>query len=360
MSAARSGRWIPFDGVDRRSEWQPEFSLAEGPERAREYVIETRVDLDCDDLEVTYLDAGVMNYVYRVSARSKGYVYYLKQALARVKQHDRLGADLAGVSPVRIRAEARALEALEKGLPPHHQSRIPLVAWRDRDNNVLWTNEILPNSESLHDRLLAGKCDVDAARRFGALLGAVHGVANDKGFTLWTDHEEDEANWERFLRMRTFGFTERAGLSPSELQEVDHLVSEGRQHVRMGMISHLDAAPKNWLLRDDGELALLDFELGAARSDPAYDPGFLAGHYLLMGQNRPEMAETSERAVEALIAGYVEEGRDVDAGWGRRVQRYAALTMLYRLHGSSPAPYLEPSRYDVIRSEALARLMRGG
>lgn len=341
-------------------EWEPEFSLAEGAERAREYVVETRVDLDCDDLEVTYLDAGVMNYVYRVSAPSKGYVYYLKQALARVKQHERLGADLATVSRNRIRAEWLALTALERGLPLHHQSQIPLVAWHDRDNNILWTNEILPGSASLHEELLAGKCDVDAARGLGAMMGAVHAVATEPDFTLWNNLDEDRANWERFLRMRTFGFTDRANLPADAHVVVEDLVREGRAQVRTGMISHLDAAPKNWLLREDGEFALLDFELGAARSDPAYDPGFLAGHYLLMGQNRPEMAEASEHAVDALMAGYVEEGPVVDAGWAARVHRYAALTMLYRLYGSSPAPYLEPARYDVIRSEALARLMRGG
>jgi hypothetical protein len=341
-------------------DWEPEFSLAEGPERAREYVVETRVDLDVDDLDVIYLDAGVMNYVYRVSAPSKGYVYYLKQALARVKQHDRLGPDLAGVSPARIRAEDLALTALERRLPLHHRHRVPLKAWRDRDNNILWTNEILPAGVSLHDELLAGRCDSAAARRFGAMLGAVHAVRNEPGFALWTLPGEDEANWERFLRMRTFGFTERAGLPAAGQAAVKDLVAEARENVRTEMVSHLDAAPKNWLLRDDGEFALLDFELGAARSDPAYDPGFLAGHYLLMGQNRPEMTEASKQAVEALMAGYLEEGTEVDAGWSVRVHRYAALTMLYRLYGSSPAPYLEPARYGVIRSEALARLMRGG
>ena len=341
-------------------EWQPEYSLAEGPETAREYVLALRPDLNGDDLEVSYLDAGIMNYVYRVSALGGRRVFYLKQALARVKQHERLGADLAGVSPARIEAEWRALVSLGVFLPRAHRHRVPRTARLDRRNNILWTHSILSGGVSLHEELVNGRCDVDAAGRFGSMLGAVHAAAHGDNPRLWSTEAEDEANWERFLRMRTYGFIERANLPAEAWKMVAILVAEGQANVRTGMISHLDAAPKNWLLRDDGEFALLDFELGAARSDPAYDPGFLAGHYLLMGQNRAEMAEASVRAVEALMVGYLEEGPEVDPGWSARVQRYAALTMLYRLYGSSPAPYLEPARYDVIRSEALARLMRGG
>jgi hypothetical protein len=340
-------------------DWEPEFSLAEGPERAREYVVKVRPDLEGGDLEVTYLDAGVMNYVYRVSGHGDRSVFYLKQALAKVKQHKRLGADLAGVSPARIKAEWTALVWLGGSLPKHHRHRVPLTAWLDGNSNILWTREILPGGVSLHDELLSGRCDVEQAKRVGGLLGAVHAAVGEEIPKIWPTEAEDQGNWERFLRMRTFGFTDRARLSPEAQAIVDQLVAEGRANVRTGMISHLDAAPKNWLLRDDGEFALLDFELGAARSDPAYDPGFLAGHYLLMGQNRPEMAEGSVRAVEAMMARYLEEGPEVDRGWAARVHRYAALTMLYRLHGSSPASYLEPSRFDVIRSEAIARLMRG-
>src|SRR5439155_25436094 len=98
-------------------------------------------------------------------------------------------------------------------------------------------------------------------------------------------------------------------------------------------------APKSVLLGDDAAVVLLDFELGDAISDPAYDPGFLAGHYLLMGECRPDLREAAGKAGGAVALGYIDSGPPTDAGWLRRLARYAAATMLYRLYRSTPAPY---------------------
>jgi aminoglycoside phosphotransferase (APT) family kinase protein len=125
------------------------------------------------------------------------------------------------------------------------------------------------------------------------------------------------------------------------------------------MLSHLDAAPKNVLVGPEATVALLDFELGAAVSDPAYDPGFLAGHYLLMGENNPGMRAASLRAYKTLQDGYMKTAPYADVAAQGRMTRYAALTMLYRLYGSSPAPFLDPERYAAIREEGIRLLLSG-
>jgi Ser/Thr protein kinase RdoA (MazF antagonist) len=157
--------------------------------------------------------------------------------------------------------------------------------------------------------------------------------------------------------MRTTGFLQRAELPAEAAAVAEQLYAAARQHERPGMISHLDAAPKNVLLTADGA-ALLDFELGAAVSDPAYDPGFLAGHYLLIGENLPQMTAASHAAAKDLAHAYQQSAPGIDPAWETRFWRYAALTMLYRLHGSSPAPYLAPPRYPAIRNAAIALLLR--
>lgn len=301
-----------------------------------------------------YLDAGIMNYVYRVETPAR--TWYLKQALPRVKQHERLGPDLAGVSPARIAAEARALSLLASSPAAAY---FPRLAWYDAANNILWTEEVGRGAESLHGALVDGRCSVAAAEHAGRLLGEMHRLGAGAG-PLWPDEEEDEANWERFLRMRTTGVLPGANLPPEAEAVTLALHAEARCHTRVGMLSHLDAAPKNLLVHvDDTPGALLDFELGAARSDPAYDPGFLAGHYLLMGENRPKMRPVARRAARAVAEGYRRVAGSVDDGWRERLARYAGLVMLYRLYGSSPAPYLLPERYAAIRAEGLRLLLAG-
>lgn len=335
--------------------FSPPYSLADGASVAHEYATNVLQQLGFEpsnDVTVSYLDAGIMNYVYRV--QSGGRTFYLKQALPQVKEHHRLGPDLAGVSPARIRAEARALQLLESELSAEYRSAIPAALWHDEENNVLWTEEIAPGARSLQQVLQAGECDPAVARQAGRLLGAVHSTRTGAVPPLWSTGEEDSANWLRFLRMRTTGILQRADLPSDTIREVEALFAEARQAERNGMLSHLDAAPKNVLVGPDRTAALLDFELGAAVSDPAYDPAFLIGHYLLMGENRPEMLGAAREAAWAVVAGYRKTGPATDAAWDDRLARYAGLVLIYRLCGSSPAPYLDPNRYAAIRAAGLA------
>lgn len=337
----------------------PRISLADGEPTARQYIESALVRLKVATThppQVTYLDAGIMNYVYRVDL--PGRTYFLKQALPQVKEHRRLGPDLAGVPPTRIRAEYRALTLLDARLPPRFRSQVPRAAWFDDANNVLWTDQVLQSGESLQALLQDGCCRPQVAAGTGRLLGAIHSAADAP--PLWGSEAEDEANWDRFLRMRTVSVLEGSRPGPEAESLVHRLRARAQIRRRVGMISHLDAAPKNVLVnRGTDEVALLDFELGAAVSDPAYDPGFLMGHLLLMGENLPAMRSTSQSAAGQVAAGYRETAPAVDSEWEERAWRYAALVMLYRVYGSSPAPYLDPERFTDIRQAALSLLLAG-
>lgn len=333
---------------------EPIYSLADGPAVAEAYALQCLQRLEVEPagrLTATYLDAGIMNYVYRVETGDR--TFFLKQALPRVKEHHRVGPDLAGVSPARIRVEARALQLLASELDPEHRASIPAPLWHDEVNNVLWTEEIAPGARSLQQLLQSGECDPTVARHAGRLLGAVHSTCTGEIAPLWPSPEEDTSNWLRFLRMRTTGILERAELPRDTMREVEQLFTEARQSECRGMLSHLDAAPKNVLVTQEGTAALLDFELGAAVSDPAYDPAFLIGHYLLMGENEPDLRSATQQAAQAIVAGYRETAPAQDAEWGSRLARYAGLLLIYRLCGSSPAPYLNSARYTAIRNAGL-------
>jgi hypothetical protein len=337
----------------------PSFSLRAGPEAVREYLASAALPhplrrLRDEDPGVTYVDAGIMNYVYRVAAPSG--VYYLKQALPEVKEAGRLGADLAGVSPARIAADARALLLLAESLPPSHRGSFPTPLWHDTAANILWTRELFPAGEPLHVGLLRGECSAAVAREAGRLLGIVHGARRGAVPPLWPSEAEDLANWRRFLQMRTVGVIADSGLPPAAVSAAWSLYEDAQRVARPAMLSHLDAAPKNFLVGPAGQVALLDFELGASVSDPAYDPGFLIGHYLLMGASRPEMVQAARSCAAVIEASYLAAAPPVDAGWPERLRRYAAMTMLYRLYGSSKAPYIGPTRHAAVRRDALRRL----
>jgi hypothetical protein len=321
--------------------------------------------LDLANATITPIDAGIMNYVFRLECG--GHAVYLKQALARAKQHNRLGPDLASVPPSRIRTESRALELIREALPGCSGRQVPAPLWYDAENNVLWTHDIAESKRgdteesaseivSLQQELQEGLCCGTLAEDTGRLLGRIH--SRIEAPPLWENEHEDLANWERFLAMRTTGILARAELPRSAARVVTDLHAAGRARRRDGILSHLDAAPKNVLTDRSRRAILVDFELGASGSDPAYDPGFLAGHYLLMGENRPAMRDQARDAAALVLRGYREiGGSELCAGdWIHRAVRYAAATMLYRLYGSSPAPYLSPQHYDAIRAGGIALL----
>jgi len=343
---------------------RPVVSLAEGAGAAEAYArasllaLPGLAELAEGDVSAEYLDAGIMNWVYRVRAGRR--TFFLKQGLAEIKRPEGIGADLASVSLARIGAEARALELLAQSLPRRFRDQVPPLIWFDEANNVLWTEQIARKSRSLQAELLDGRCRRKVARRIGRLLGAVHSAGLGANAPLWPTPEEDAANWERFLAMRTVGVLERADLDEDAAGRLRNLQALGREMALPGMISHLDAAPKNVLVSPKGEVALLDFELGAAVSDPAYDPGFLAGHYLALGVTYPKSWPAAREAVWTLLAGYWDSGPALTQNrpFAARTLGYAAATMLYRVYGSSPAPYLLPERFPTIRRLALRILSR--
>jgi len=339
----------------------PQYQL-DDPAIAERYVRHglERLGFPSEHAQVHYVDAGIMNYVYRAEVPER--TFYLKQALPRVKQHDRLGPDLAGVSPARIGAEYRALILVAEDPHVPLWGIVPRPVWYDDLNNVLWTDEILPGAVSLQSELQAGLFDPQLANIAGHLIAAIHAASLGAVPPLWPSADEDHANWRRFLRMRTTGVLRQSDLPVSAQEATHQLAREAQEHERSGMLSHLDLAPKNVLVSRTAEInpiGILDFELGAAVSDPAYDLGFLVGHLLLMGANLPAMAAEAQGAAYMVVVGYqMITPLEIDDDWDDRVNRYAGLTMLYRLYGSSPAPYLDPTRYAAIREQGLRLLLR--
>ena len=105
----------------------------------------------------------------------------------------------------------------------------------------------------------------------------------------------------------------------------------------------MDCCPKNVIVRKDRKIGVFDFELASWVGDPAYDLGFLIGHYLIhaIQNNAPAM---SLQAIAGSIRAYFNEVESMafQTGLMTRTLKFAAATIFYRIAGASRLNYIEP------------------
>jgi len=93
--------------------------------------------------------------------------------------------------------------------------------------------------------------------------------------------------------------------------------------------------------------------------DPAYDVGFLIGHYLIFSAlNNVPVA--SKIAIENLLDSYIAAIQTLpfyDDLMIRRNIQHSGATMFYRVMGSSPAGYIPPNRYQELVEKGSALLL---
>ena len=103
----------------------------------------------------------------------------------------------------------------------------------------------------------------------------------------------------------------------------------------------MDCCPKTIFERSDGSIGIVDFELASAIGDPAYDLGFLIGHYLIMAVIHRTRPDASINAIKCILNGYDKEMNGLtDESFTERLIKYSGAILLYRVAGSSPASYI--------------------
>ena len=112
----------------------------------------------------------------------------------------------------------------------------------------------------------------------------------------------------------------------------------------------MDCCPKNVFERKDGSVGLVDFELASGIGDNIYDLGFLIGHYLIMLAIRTDKAEEAISSMQGILEGYKEETKFIDEKNNyERLVKYSGMVMIYRVAGSSPAPYIRADKVPLIK-----------
>lgn len=293
-----------------------------------------------------FIDAGMMNYVYRVESGSR--IIYLKQALERAKKAEKIGADLAGIPKERIQYEGKYIEVVSRGLPSGIE--LPRILRYDGENNILALSDVRGDGVLLEKSLLDGNFGERAAYNLGRFLGHSHNETLGKNVVIRGTEEEDLQNWHVFLNMRTKGILQK-GMFPDDVRRaIEGIYDAARRSHTLYVVINMDCCPKNIYERPDGSIGLVDFELASGVGDPAYDLGFLVGHYFLMGVIKKDRTEDAIKAIKQVLRGYNEEmARLKDDNFDTRLIKYAGATMIYRITGSSPAPYIKPEAMPLIK-----------
>jgi len=313
-----------------------------------------KVSIRTEDIE--YIDHGVMNWVLKVKT-SRG-AFFLKQALKEVKKHTEVGPELRAVSPQRIKYENNFIGRIKNLLPERVQ--IPHIYFYDEDHNILLMSDIAGKTGKLHEQaLLDENFNPAAAARVGQFLARIHRRTHGRGHVIRQTRAADQKNWLRFLRMRTVDVNSKS-IETEVLDALNRFYDTVLQNHTHEVLICIDCCPKNIIEKPDGRIGIFDFELATGVGDPAYDLGFLIGHYLIHAL----LAKDPDRclqAVENAVYAYNKEMKDsqLNDQLLLRVPRYAGATMLYRVAGASRLNYIiENKRDEILRKGSKLILMQ--
>jgi len=321
-------------------------------DKFRDYYIKNKcrelLEVDIDKKDITFIDEGVMNFVYKVIT-PKGN-FYFKQALKKAKHHERIGKDLSSISYLRINYEKNVIDKIQ-GLFKNKIKLPNIIYYDDKNNIIILTDVAGGKSKILQNVLLLGDFNNKTALNIGKFLGILHRHTYNKRNVIRGSPEEDMKNWKVFLKMRTKGIISERIKKPV-VYELYNLFNVGLKKHTYDILIHMDCCPKNIFQRSDNSIGIIDFELASGMGDPAYDIGFALGHYFLFAILK-EIPESSLSAIQLMIDSYIEEINHLkfnNTYFLCRMVKYAGAVLLYRIAGSSPALYIPKEKFsDLIR-----------
>ncbi|MBI2654881.1 hypothetical protein HYX06_00455 [Candidatus Woesearchaeota archaeon] len=302
-----------------------------------------------------FIDVGAMNYVYE--AEAGGHVIYLKQALDDAKNKEKIGKDLAGIPKNRIGYEDKYIETISKFLPK--EIELPKILKYDKENNILIISDVKKGGTLLEESLLNGNFNAKTAYNLGKFLGLSHKNTIGRNITIRGSEENDVDNWEIFLKMRTTGILQKEKFSDDVVKNVNDVYEDVKYNYINNVVINMDCCPKNVFERKNGSIGLVDFELASGIGDPAYDLGFLIGHYLIMLAIRTDKVEEAISSIQSILKGYREEMNFLnDKNDNERLVKYSGMIMIYRVAGSSPAPYIKADKMPLIKEIGIQLITR--
>lgn len=304
------------------------------PAQIPAWLLERGLTADPARVTVRELPGGVSNHAWWVE-RPEGPLV-LKQARARLAVAMEWVADVR-----RIIREAEAMEWLHGRIGP---PAIPRMLLLDRRVMVMAMEAVPPPAENYKALLLRGDARLEHADRMGALLARLHTVGEDRA----ARQAFGDTTFFEQLRMSPY-YDTVAARHPALAGVIAALRAECLE--QRWCLVHGDYSAKNVLVRADGRLVLLDYEV-AHFGNPSFDLAFVLPDYLCLALMHPARAGTYLAAARRLWLAYQHAVR-LPARSRERAGYHLAAVLLARVDGKSPFEYFTDPRLQH-RARAIA------
>jgi len=263
-----------------------------------------------------------VNYVFRIDidANDGEKTVYIKQARPYVKIDSKMR-----FSPDRICYEYKTIKIIAKIIG---QEVVPRVLYFDRKNFVMVMEDLKRDGEVLAIELKNGLIKPEIGKKFGKLLGILHGKTFGKNIVI-RNYKKDKEMFEFNYNFRT------SGARKFDENSVERLVNESKRFKKSLIIS--DLASKNVFVEGDN-VRLYDFE-GAHFGDPAWDVGFILGHFILEVVHRPQISKDVKELIKNFMKSYrlkmleCNINPDYIEGIEERATKFMGTTILHRVAG---------------------------
>ncbi len=302
------------------------------------YLRERRL-LRAGDATARELGGGVSNVVLGIDGSSE---LVVKQSLPRL----RVTASWSAPQD-RILTEAEALRVCA-GLTP---GRAPRVLDVDPDRFILCIERAPAGWIDWKTLLMSGSTEVRVAEELGNTLAVWHAAtASGDGIT---ERMSDPRAFE-VLRIDPY-FRAAAIALPDLADDLERVIA--RLTSRRRCLVHGDFSPKNLLISPDGTgILVIDFEV-AHLGDPEFDLAFLLAHLAMKAIHRPLLADRFDQLGSAFLDAYVGGVAEDLVPDSTSLMRCIGALLVARVHGKSPAEYLDDHgrRHALLLGVALLR-----
>lgn len=285
-----------------------------------------------------------VNNIWRITLTSDtkgGHDVYLRQALDHIKADPR-----AKVSPQRIFYEFAVLKRLSSEIFVGFDHEVtPKPYFLDKENFIIILSDVRKGSPILVDELSKGRLHPETGENLGKVLATLH----KKTWGIETFELDKEGN-EKQLQRHFYNRLEQAQEKFPELTE--KLIKESSWATTTFVAG--DFASKNIFIHPDNTISFVDLERSFV-GDPAFDIGFLLGHYQIEVLQNPRLEKDYDKLVKAFKISYsthLGQQKKVAKQILNRGYKFIGAIIFYRLYGRAKSGEINKKSVTKLRDFA--------
>ena len=301
-------------------------------ESVQQYLFDKNLVRRDEKTGIRQIPGGVSCFVWQIETKSQNWV--MKQARSKLDVEADWYSDTD-----RIHREHKAMSSLRE-----FTNDIPKVLHVDYENHV-YVMEFIEDTVTWKEMLMAGVFDERVAANAAGVLEQIHAATPRIDATISKELEDQKY----FIQLRIEPFHRSVMAKHPELsvpiqQLIDELTTK-----RISLV-HGDFSPKNMLVKKDGSIVLIDFEV-IHWGNPVFDLAYSVGHLMLKGWHLDKKSESL-----GLIKVFLKRF-DYDS---MNLLPHLGLMLLARIDGRSPVSYIkDETQKKMIRETGVNWITRG-